>query len=531
MTQHVQETINDMKRYQAATSAKFAASTALTFLPVDVLCHFGLTGLIVGGCISYAAYRHGPEAYDAIRETLPFLPALAASGVGSLVGAPDDGAGTEQAPAMAEGDPYHRSLRDRLLGIHRDVDQSKDASLYVEPEDWDEDWYNQDSEEEDIAPSTDTSMFTFSQLLASGFKPSLQKIFLGRLADGTDIFVPAKDLCHVALAGNTGNGKSSLLRLIMAQLCAIRVNVVYLSPHYTVYDREHDEDWTPYTQYLARDPMEYVTPDSIAFMLKWIVEHTLAKRMEIVRHGAHPGKPYFIIIDELPAIVAKRKDVVDYIAEILREGRKYGLFLIVASQDFLVKTVGMDDKGGAVRKCFRTACYVGGDLTTANVLLERQATLIPESDLGKGVMMLRCSATRQAVLAKVPYCDNEALYQLLGPSTFHFAGNEVGTSENALATSVSPSFPTSPATSENERVESERNGTTGDTKGTNEGLPLRDFSELEMRVWELFIGKEMNPAAIVKEIWPDVKGGDKYTQRSAEVAAMIRKMCMIGRES
>jgi hypothetical protein len=122
------------------------------------------------------------------------------------------------------------------------------------------------------------------------------------------------------------------------------------------------------------------------------------------------------VIDELPAIVAEVKEAPGYIAKLLREGRKYGIFLIVASQDFLVKTTGMD--GGGVRKCFRTAMYVGGDPTTAGVLLGDTGGKLPENDLGKGTIMLRCAATKHPVQAHVPYVDNESLYGMLGPSTF-----------------------------------------------------------------------------------------------------------------
>ncbi len=97
------------------------------------------------------------------------------------------------------------------------------------------------------------------------------------------MFVEAKDLCHIALAGSTGQGKTSLMRLIMAQLCSIRVSVVLLNPHYMVYDRDHNEDWTPFTPYLARNPLDYVKVDNIAFILKWIIEKTLARRMELAR--------------------------------------------------------------------------------------------------------------------------------------------------------------------------------------------------------------------------------------------------------
>ena len=341
------------------------------------------------------------------RDTLPFLPSLE---------------GRREPRARTPGE---RTMWNRLLGYHPEQGEQAQEPAHDEQGQEDSDYWTYDGEDSE-EPGLDSSMFTFSHLLASGFRPTLHKIFLGRLSDGTDIFVEAKDLCHVALAGNTGNGKSSLLRLIMAQLCYIRVNVVLLNPHYMVYEHDSGEDWTPFTPYLARNPLDYVTADRIAFMLKWIIEHTLTKRIELARSGQSVGKPYFVVIDELPAIVAERKECATYIEKLLREGRKYGIYLIVASTDFLVRTIGMEDKGGAVRKCFRTACYVGGDSTTANTLLEKQATPIPETDLGKGTMMLRCAKTSKAVLASVPYCDNEALYLLLGPSTFTHSHSPAG---------------------------------------------------------------------------------------------------------
>src|SRR6266496_1984429 len=394
----------EIKRYPMKQQATFAGGAAVTMALVDAIAHLGPTGLLISGLAGYVAWKHGPELYElAAREVRGIIPSHSSET-------------SQQKSEQSHG----RSFWDRAMG--RYPDPGVHAQDDAHGEEWRDDWYDQDDE----VPGIDQSMFTFSQLLASGFRPTLHKIFLGRLSDGTDIFVEAKDLCHVALAGNTGNGKSSLLRLIMAQLCYIRVNVVLLNPHYMVYDRDSGEDWTPFTPYLARNPLDYVKVDNIAFMLKWIIEHTLTKRIELARSGQSVGKPYFVVIDELPAIVAERKECATYIEKLLREGRKYGIYLIVASTDFLVRTIGMEDKGGAVRKCFRTACYVGGDSTTANTLLEKQATPIPETDLGKGTMMLRCSATTKAVLASVPYCDNEALYLLLGPSTFTHSHSPAG---------------------------------------------------------------------------------------------------------
>lgn len=287
-----------------------------------------------------------------------------------------------------------------------------------------EEKFDWDGDAEEIAlptmPRVGNGSFTFSDVLASGFRPSLNEIYLGRRMDGTDIIVKAKDLCHVALAGNTGGGKSSLMRLIMAQLCYIRAHVLLLNPHYMLLDRSNDppEDWTPFTPYLERDPIECATYDQIRSYLDYVTNTLLPKRIERARVGQHLGKPFFVVIDELPAIAKKIKESPEWMGELLREGRKYGIFLVVASQDFLVKTTGMD--GGAVRKCLRTALYVGGDTTTAKELLNIVPADIPENDLGKGTIMIRCAATKDAVMARVPYVDNQSLCDLLGPSTFNF---------------------------------------------------------------------------------------------------------------
>src|SRR6266487_983847 len=64
------------KKYPLPVSAKFAGGTLLAVLPFDLLAHLGPTGLLVGGLASYVAWKHGPQVYDLMRDTLPFLPAL-----------------------------------------------------------------------------------------------------------------------------------------------------------------------------------------------------------------------------------------------------------------------------------------------------------------------------------------------------------------------------------------------------------------------------------------------------------------------
>lgn len=264
-------------------------------------------------------------------------------------------------------------------------------------------------------------MFTLSQVLKD-FTPSLDKIYLGQLEDGSPVFCRAKDLCHVALTGATGNGKSSIMRMLMAQLCYAGAKVLYLNPHFTWFDRESEmpEDWTPFESYLFQDPMECRKTSVIGQYLEQIATELLPKRLDKYARSIPLGKPYFIVIDEIPSIMAELPNAAKHLGKILREGRKVGIYLITASQDFLVRTIDPSGKnGGAVRQCFRTAYYTGGDQTTANTLLDLKGKPLPETTMGKGVAMLRNDpAVKIATVVRVPYTDNEALYVLLGPSTY-----------------------------------------------------------------------------------------------------------------
>lgn len=282
-----------------------------------------------------------------------------------------------------------------------------------------------DLEGEDDMPRMRGDYFLFSEVLAN-FEPTIDQIFLARTDDNVDLFCRARDLCHVALAGVTGGGKSSIMRMLMLQLCKARLQVLLLNPHYTRCDIEAygpdgklcPEDWTPFEPYLVYDPMKCRDYGVIEHYLRSAAKDIIPRRLEKRALGRSTGKPYFIVIDELPSIVRNVKEAPEYMRVILEEGRKVGVFLISAAQDFLVKSISPNGGGGSIRECYRTAYYVGGDPTTAKVLLDMPANQIPEDELGKGAVMLRGSASKKASLVFVPYVDNESLYHLLGSSTY-----------------------------------------------------------------------------------------------------------------
>jgi energy-coupling factor transporter ATP-binding protein EcfA2 len=248
-----------------------------------------------------------------------------------------------------------------------------------------------------------------TDLATLGFMPSKAAILLGLGPGGERLTVPASALCHVALCGATGGGKSNLLRLLLAQLIAMGGRVVLADPHYAPFDPASGDDWRPIASRLHLAPA--IKPAEIAGLLGWAVDE-LARRLEL-RHAGQPfGPPLFVAYDELPVIVDSVKEAPDQISKLLREGRKVGIYTVGASQEFLVKTIG---GSSAVRDCYRTAFYVGGDLRSASALLDMPQRQIAEGELHTGLAYLRSQATAPAQLARIPYASNEGITALLGP--------------------------------------------------------------------------------------------------------------------
>jgi hypothetical protein len=117
-------------------------------------------------------------------------------------------------------------------------------------------------------------------------------------------------------------------------------------------------------------------------------------------------------VDELPSIVSDVPGAMDTLSRVLREGRKYAIYLVTASQDMLVRTL---KTGGEIRENLRTAIYSGGAIASAAPLVDMPRREIGqfEERLGRGVVLLRSQATPQATLARVPLASNDAVVRLL----------------------------------------------------------------------------------------------------------------------
>lgn len=326
--------------------------------------------------------------------------------------------------------------------------------------------------------------YDFLQELA-GWRPNATGIFLGRNREQA-ILLPAGKLWHIALAGPTGGGKSTILRIILAQLLYLQAYTCYLCDINYAPIKQTEEgplDWRPIAERLAVPPIRDVKP--MHELVEWLAQGELQARRDRENRGEPIGKPIFVSFDELPAVMDEDPKIAQPLMKILRQGRQYGIFFIGATQDMLVDTLKTT---GAVRECFRTSYYVGGDQKTARVLLDLASKDINEQGLGyKGQVYLKTAAT-VAQEVRVPYVSNQAVYELLPVSS-------------------STSMPASINTTIESNVKP-------DMKPVEAALDVRS-----LRIRDLLkAGKSQRQ--IIQEVW-GVSSGGAYTKAAAELSQII----------
>jgi hypothetical protein len=249
--------------------------------------------------------------------------------------------------------------------------------------------------------------YDFLAELHTGWRPSHAGIFLARTASGP-ILVPSNLLWHVALAGPTGGGKTTILRTIFSQL-------LYLGATGYLFDRFYAPikkgiDWRPIANKLAVPPIRDY--QEMVEVMDWLVAGELAARIDREYRGEAIGEPMYIALEEMPLVVAEVPQIAEPIGRLLRQGRQYDLCFIGAMQDALAKTLGIPS---GLRECFRSAYYCGGDQTTARALLDLSRSQLNEDGLGVDGRVYLKTARTSAQEVRVPWASNESMTLLLGP--------------------------------------------------------------------------------------------------------------------
>lgn len=247
-------------------------------------------------------------------------------------------------------------------------------------------------------------------VLAQGWHPSAQSILLGVGPGGKLITVPAGDaLCHIVFAGPTGVGKTNLMRLFLTQLLAAGCQVALLDPHFTPQNPTTGEDWRAIGARVGGGRGPLVDKAAILAALSRLASEELPRRLEAWHTGHSPGPPYFIAIEEAPALADYDKRFMEYVRPLLREGRKLGLYVIMAAQDMLVSSLGTS---AGVRAQFQTCYYGGGEPYSARALLGQTVDDPPDPP---GVVWLKARPCKEPTLIRVPLVNNATIDRLLGP--------------------------------------------------------------------------------------------------------------------
>lgn len=173
---------------------------------------------------------------------------------------------------------------------------------------------------------TPTALNRPPRLLPAG-EPARQIAAVSSAPDNTPIPLPPMRHGHVLIAGPTDSGKSTA----MLEILRLRREVVVLDPHWDGGDWGAAEvigagrDFGAIGRYM----------EQMNELLRTRYAERAAGRAEFA--------PLTVAVDEMPAIVDELgKDIENTWRRWLREGRKVGLFLVVASQSTRVKTLGIE---------------------------------------------------------------------------------------------------------------------------------------------------------------------------------------------
>lgn len=156
-----------------------------------------------------------------------------------------------------------------------------------------------------VAPS-------WSSLRAGGWSPSPDRMLLGYSADGA-LYGSVDALLSTAIAGRPGQGKSTLLRFIYAQLRCIGAEAEVWDLHGSI----------------AEDVRGCRSADTVAD-----IEASARRVISLLdeRIKSRSYVPHLILIDEWPSLALASRDAVKAAARIVLEGRKRGMYALIAGQ-------------------------------------------------------------------------------------------------------------------------------------------------------------------------------------------------------
>lgn len=244
---------------------------------------------------------------------------------------------------------------------------------------------------------------TFAELLRAGKFEAGKPMVFGFKEQGDPKTGTWKDAYSLGIAGESGSGKSTTIRCVIAQsfLTQAAGKAFFLDPHYP-----HPESLLASMGDLIHSPQVRYAENRIETidLIDEIHGH-IDRRLS----GQEPSEPLVIVVvDELPVLVKKFPKIADLMERIGMESRKAGVYGIFAAQSWNGEKVG-----GTTARDNLTALMV-------HTMKRKQAnTLLQDNDLAKQVDKLQkgqilFSPTQgKPEILTVPYCAIEDMPEVV----------------------------------------------------------------------------------------------------------------------
>jgi len=300
-------------------------------------------------------------------------------------------------------------------------------------------------------------------------------LFLGQAATGP-VWGDVTDLLSTIIAGRPGTGKSTKLRSVCGQLLLIGGHPILFDLHGSILDD------------LGSSFECAENPADMAEYAHWL-DTTLDSRLLERRAGKRDFKPLLLLADEMPLIKATVPDAVEVIKRLVSEGRKVGMFVLIAGVG-----VPADILGGSLVRDACASRYVFNTSTRiasmAGIDAETSKPLLKQLELAGPGRAILATSNRSPEIIAVPYTSITDIRRLVSPATSSTASSAASTDEVIEADmkpGVKPSEPALDARS----------------------LRVRDMARA---------GKSSRQ--IIQEIW-GVSSGAGYTKAAQELATIM----------
>jgi hypothetical protein len=347
-------------------------------------------------------------------------------------------------------------------------------------------------EDSQSAPGLPTAP-SFSQILASGWRPSSQQMLLGYGQSGP-IHGGIESLLSTAIAGRPGQGKTTALRFIYAQTIMAGGQVVILDPHGSIADAvgESGALWTASTAGELDDGGAWLHDE-------------LERRGAAYRAGERTFSPLLLLADEFPIISLQSKTAVDAASRVILEARKWGGFALISGQGLPADRF----KGSLVRDALSSRYIFKTTAAQGRMagLDKSAAQLLDQLDPGRCVL----DGPVEAQIVAIP---NTTALDL---TTLARTGASTPGERGAMASAMTSGLVSHEGSGKplGSPWESNRDLLSSPSQSASQATPE------EARIISLFRAGQDVPA-IVKEVY-QVSAGRAYQQHSADVQQALRR--------